>query len=201
MWCGSDPGISGEIRTCSARCQQAHLARPDGLRLMLRWSERLPQAAFKGACLHLGYQMLGTPFTWVTQWVMQRGKKSWPPHRITSGFMLKPAIIHKQDVPLLLYGETINAKRLFSILLLLMWGYSPRFGAFSHSSSWTTSESFCSWGMCSEIPSFGTLEVWSAYVWSLTQMLARCNSLLLLIISSSHLLSTVTSREIDVARD
>lgn len=66
---------------------------------------------------------------------MQRGKKAGPHVAITSGFMLKPAIIHEQDVPLLLYDETINAKRLFSMLLLLMWGYSPRFWAFSHSSS------------------------------------------------------------------
>lgn len=58
-----------------------------------------------------------------------KGEKSWPPCRITSGFMLKPALIHKQDVPLLLYEETINAKRLISILLLLMWGYSPRSAA------------------------------------------------------------------------
>lgn len=130
-----------------------------------------------------------------------RGKKSWPPRRITSGFMLKPVIIQQQDVPLLLYDETINAKRLFSMLLWLMWGYFPRFWAFSHSSSWMTSESFCSWGTCSEILSFGTSEVWSAYVWSLTQMLARRNSLSLLIISSSHLLRTVTSSEIDVACD
>lgn len=130
-----------------------------------------------------------------------KGKKCRPPRRVTSGFMLKPAIIHKQDVPLLLYGETINAKRLFSILILFVWSFSPSFWAFSHSSSWMTSESFCSWGMCSEIPSFGTSEVWRAYVWSLRQMLARHNSLSLLITSSSHLLSTVTSSELDVARD
>lgn len=130
-------------------------------------------AAFKGECLHLGYQMLGTGFTWVTQWAMQRGELGWPPRRITSGFILKPALIHKQDLPLLPCEGNINTKWTFSSLGIWCLAVLPVFGTRGSShSSWLTSESFCSWGMCSEILPFGDSEVWSACAWSLTQMSA-----------------------------
>lgn len=122
-----------------------------------------------------------------------KGKKSWPSGRITSGFMLKPAMIHKQDV---YYSLTL--KDCFPFCCCWCGAVLPVLGhLLTAAAEWHLRASV----LGSEIPSFGTSEVWSVCVWSPTQMLARRNSLSLLIISSSHLLSTVTSGQIDVAHD
>ncbi len=62
--CRYDPGtattVSDLICTCPPGCRQARLASSAVIQLMQGYSERVPQAVFKGAYLHLGYQTFGS---------------------------------------------------------------------------------------------------------------------------------------------
>lgn len=58
-------------------------------------------AAFKGECLHLGYQMLGTGFTWVTQWAMQKGGIKLTPASHYLGFHFETSANSQTKLPII----------------------------------------------------------------------------------------------------